>query len=76
MLDDIHPNDSSEQKQAKKADFPGKFVPYATHFFEDLDIACEFFGAIHAGVKTLEKDVSSGDRVAWDKAAAYLKLRR
>jgi len=76
LLDDIHPNDSSEQKQAKKADFPGKFVPYATHFFEDLDIACEFFGAIHAGVKTLEKDVSSGDRVAWDKAAAYLKLRR
>ncbi|KAI1117297.1 nuclease-like protein [Nemania sp. NC0429] len=76
FLDDIHPNESAEQKAAKKADFPGKFVPYATNFFEDLDIACDFFSALHAGVKTLTKDISSGDRGVWDKAAVYLQLRR
>lgn len=76
FLDDINPNESTEQKAAKKADFPGKFVPYATNFFEDLDIACDFFNALHAGVKTLTKEMSSGDRGVWDKAAAYLQLRR
>lgn len=76
LLDDIDPNDSAEVKATKKAGFPGKFVPFATHFFEDLDIACDFFGALHSGVKTLEKEVSAADRSTWDKAATYLKLRR
>ncbi|RYP48046.1 hypothetical protein DL768_005968 [Monosporascus sp. mg162] len=76
LLDDIDPNDSAEVKATKKAGFPGKFVPFATHFFEDLDIACDFFGALHSGVKTLEKEISAADRGAWDKAAIYLKLRR
>jgi hypothetical protein len=76
LLDDINPSDSADQKAAKKAEFPGKFVPYATNFFEDLEIACDFFGALHAGVKTLEKQIPAADRGAWDKAAAYLKLRR
>ncbi|KAK7757189.1 hypothetical protein SLS62_000738 [Diatrype stigma] len=76
LLDDINPSDSAEVKATKKAEFPGKFVPYATHFFEDLDIACEFFGALHAGIKTLEKEVPVADRAVWDKAAAYLKVRR
>lgn len=76
FLDDIHPNESAEQKAAKKADFPGKFVPFATNFFEDLDIACDFFGALHTGVKTLTKEISGGDKSVWDKAAVYLQLRR
>ncbi|RYP24469.1 hypothetical protein DL765_000489 [Monosporascus sp. GIB2] len=76
LLDDIDPNESAELKATKKAGFPGKFVPFATHFFEDLDIACDFFGALHSGVKTLEKEISAADRGAWDKAAIYLKLRR
>ncbi|KAI1429540.1 nuclease-like protein [Xylaria sp. FL1777] len=76
FLDDIHPNEAPEQKAAKKADFPGKFVPYATNFYEDLDIACDFFNALHAGVKTLTNELPSGDRSVWDKAGVYLKLRR
>ncbi|TGJ83422.1 hypothetical protein E0Z10_g5326 [Xylaria hypoxylon] len=76
FLDDIHPNEAAEVKATKRADFPGKFVPYATNFYEDLDIACDFFNALHAGVKTLTKEMSSGDRSVWDKAGVYLKLRR
>ncbi|KAI0434696.1 nuclease-like protein [Xylaria sp. FL1042] len=76
LLDDILVTDSPEQKATKKADFPQKFVPYATHFYEDLDIACDFFDALHAGVKTLTNEVPNSDRNVWDKAAAYLKLRR
>jgi hypothetical protein len=52
-------------------------VPYATAFQEDLDIACKFFDALHAGVKTLEeKEMSTADRATWDKAANYLAVRR
>lgn len=76
LLDDVNPNDSAEVKANKKAEFPSKYVPYATNFFEDLEIAYDFFGSIHAGVKTLEKEISASDRGAWEKAAAYLKARR
>lgn len=76
LLDEINPNVSEEINITKRAEFPGKFVPFATHFFEDLDIACDFFDALHAGVKTLTDEIPSGDRSVWDKAAAYLKLRR
>ncbi|TRX96263.1 hypothetical protein FHL15_002987 [Xylaria flabelliformis] len=76
LLDDIGPDETAEQKAAKKAEFPGKFVPFATNFYEDLDIACDFFNALHAGVKTLTSEMSTGDRTVWDKAAVYLQLRR
>ncbi|KAK6951855.1 hypothetical protein Daesc_006380 [Daldinia eschscholtzii] len=76
LLDDIHPNETAEQKAVKKQEFPGTFVPYATHFFEDLEIAFNFFDALHAGVKTLKNEVTAADRGAWDKAALYLQQRR
>lgn len=76
LLDDVNPHDSAEVKASKKAEFPSKYVPYATNFFEDLEIAYDFFGAIHAGVRTLEKEISGADRGTWNKAAAYLKVRR
>ncbi|KAI1180873.1 temperature dependent protein affecting M2 dsRNA replication-domain-containing protein [Nemania sp. FL0916] len=76
FLDDINPNESAEQKAVKKDEFQGKFVPYATHFHDDLEIAFDFFNAIHAGVKTLGKEMLHGDKGIWDKAAAYLQLRR
>ncbi|KAI1485243.1 nuclease-like protein [Biscogniauxia mediterranea] len=76
FLDDVHPNEPADQKAAKKAEFPGKFVPFATNFFEDLDIACDFFNALHTGVKTLTSEIPTADRGAWDKAATYLQLRR
>ncbi|KAJ3564468.1 hypothetical protein NPX13_g7834 [Xylaria arbuscula] len=76
FLDDMHPNETAEVKAMKRAEFPNKFVPYATHFYEDLDIACDFFNALHAGVKTLKKELPDGDLSVWDKASAYLQLRR
>jgi hypothetical protein len=59
------------------AKFPVKFIPYAMAFAEDLEIALDFFNAVHAGVKTLSgKDISGVDKAAWDKAAQYLVGRR
>lgn len=77
FLDDAPPNDTPENRAARTAAFPPKFMPYATHFAEDLEIAYSFFDALHAGVKTLgDKDMSGVDRAAWDKAAGYLAVRR
>ncbi|KAI1342127.1 nuclease-like protein [Xylariaceae sp. FL0016] len=76
FLDELNPDEPAEQKAKRKEEFPGKFVPFATNFFEDLEIACAFFNALHAGVKTLSREISAGDREAWDKASQYLAIRR
>jgi hypothetical protein len=69
------PNDP-DKAQKKKA-FPDSYVPFALAFEEDLDIACAFFDALYAGVKTLDaKDIPGVDRATWDKAAKFLELRR
>lgn len=75
-FDDILPNDP--QKAQKKQAFPGSYVPYALAFAEDLDIACDFFEALYAGVKALDPKgmISAADRMAWDRAAKYLESRR
>lgn len=74
-FDDLLPNDP--QKEEKLQNFPGVYVPYAESFSEDLSVACNLFEALYAGVKTLDaKDIPAQDRVAWDKAAEYLKSRR
>jgi hypothetical protein len=76
-FDDITASDTAEQKAQKKEEFPGKYLPYALRFSEDLDICCAFFDSIHAGVKALDtKDISASDRAAWDAAAKYLESRR
>lgn len=76
-FDDISPSDTAEQKALKKAEFPGKYLPYALHFSEDLDICCALFDAVYAGVKTLgPKEVPAVDRAGWDRAAKYLESRR
>jgi hypothetical protein len=76
-FDEIGPDDSAEFKAKKIMDFPKVYVPYAIAFQEDLEIACKFFDALHAGVKTLgEKEMSSADRATWDKAAKYLAARK
>ncbi|KAK0651874.1 temperature dependent protein affecting M2 dsRNA replication-domain-containing protein [Cercophora newfieldiana] len=76
-FDELGPNESDEFKAKKIKDFPGVYVPYATAFQEDLDIACKFFDALYAGLKTLgEKDIPKTDRATWDKAANYLAARR
>lgn len=74
-LDDLVPNDP--HKEQKLQQFPGVYVPYAVSFTEDFDVACNFFDALYAGVKTLNaKDIPAVDRSAWDKAAEYLESRR
>jgi hypothetical protein len=74
-LDDVLPNDPN--KDQKLQQFPSVYVPYAVSFTEDFDVACNFFDALHAGVKTLSaKDIPAVDRAAWDNAAQYLETRR
>ncbi len=52
-------------------------MPYALAFAEDLDIACNFFDALYAGVKALDaKEMPAADRATWDKAAKFLESRR
>ena len=76
-FDDILPNYTPAQKQEKKDQFPASYLPYAENFSSDLDIACLFFDAIHAGVKTLgASEMSAKQREEWDKAAEYLQSRR
>ena len=74
-LDDLVPNDPNKERKLQQ--FPGVYVPYAVSFTEDFDVACHFFDALHAAVKTLSaKDISAVDRATWDKAAEYLASRR
>ena len=76
LLDDIQPTDTPEQKEAKCAEFPKKFVPYASDLPRDIGIAKAFFRALHSGVKTLgNEQVSANDRMSWDHAAQYLEDR-
>lgn len=77
LLDDFLPTDTEEQKQVKRAEFPGKFVPFATDFYKDLKVAFAFFDALYAGVQKLDVEyVSVNDRKVWDRAAEYLKTCR
>ncbi|KAK0727265.1 nuclease-like protein [Lasiosphaeria miniovina] len=76
-FDDVALEDPVEIRVSKKKCFPTLYVPFALAFDEDLDIACNFFDAMYAGVQALDSnDVSSVDRATWDKAAKYLELRR
>lgn len=76
-FDDILPEFTQEQKEEKKRAFVEPFLPYAVNFAGDLDIACAFFDAIYAGVKTLDApEMPPKQREDWDKAADYLQVRR
>jgi hypothetical protein len=69
------PNDPERENKLRA--YPGIYAPNAVNFAEDLDIACNFFEALYAGVKTLDsKEIPVVDRVTWDKAAKYLESRR
>ncbi|KAK6833688.1 hypothetical protein PG990_001473 [Apiospora arundinis] len=77
LLDDIQPLDPPEVKASKRADFPAKFVPYATDLHKDLKIADAFFVALNEGIKTLANEqVPANDRKVWDHAEIYLAARR
>lgn len=76
FVDDLSPTDTPEQKAAKAEAFPEKFVPFATDFRADLEICYNFVEALYTGVKSLEKEMPTVDRTAWDKAYQFLKQRR
>lgn len=76
-FDDILPTYTQKEKEDKKKEFPKTYLPYAVNFAGDLEIACSFFDAIHAGVKTLDdQEMTPKQRKEWDDAAKYLKNRR
>jgi hypothetical protein len=76
-FDEVGAKTSAEAKNDKKKSFPSLYMPHAVAFEEDLEIACNFFDAVHAGIKLLDSSaVSPSKRQAWDKAAEYLALRR
>ncbi|OAA67029.1 xpg i-region protein [Niveomyces insectorum RCEF 264] len=66
-----------EARAALKAEFPQRFVPHATHLFEDFDAAFGLVEAVYAGIETLStSDLKAEDRVDWDKAKNYLERRK
>jgi hypothetical protein len=76
FLDDVSPNESRNERQTKLKDFPTKFVPFATHFAEDLELCFSFFDALYKGVKILQSEISPVEIAIWDKAYAYMEARR
>jgi hypothetical protein len=76
FVDELSPTDTPEQKKDKIDKFPEKYVPYATHFSEDLEICYNFVEAMYTGVKSLDKELPTVDKTARDKAYQFLKQRR
>lgn len=76
-LDDfVDVNASPEDKAAKKIKFPEKYIPFAVNWSEDLDVALNFFGAVHDGVKTLGDEIGETDRKAWGDAKKWMEARK
>ncbi|KAL0943782.1 uncharacterized protein CTRU02_201669 [Colletotrichum truncatum] len=76
LMDELPAGESKEKRQTRIDDFPGKFFPYATNFKDDVQLAFAFFDAIHKGVQTLNKEVSTADKAVWSTASKYLDQRR
>lgn len=67
--------DSREQRAARVRDFPQTYVPFATDFVEDMRTCYGFVNALCAGVGTLDKELSAGDKRVWEAAGEYLAAR-
>ncbi len=77
LLDDVPADEPAEQRAARMKEFPAKYVPFASHFAEDIEISFDFFNALYQGVKaTTNTEISAVDKAVWDRAAKYLELRR
>ncbi|KIH88373.1 xpg i-region protein [Sporothrix brasiliensis 5110] len=77
FLDESFEDNTPEEKEARKQAFPAKFVPHATHPFEDIEIAFGLVEALHAGVQTLGEDEIKGDvKAEWERAKKYLDRRK
>lgn len=77
LLDELPVDEAAEERAARIEAFPAKFVPFATHFVEDLSICYALFDAILAGVRSLDdKLVSAADKKVWEQTSKYLQARR
>lgn len=53
------------------------YLPHAINFSEDLEVAFDFFDALHEGVKTLtDSEMHIVEKKTWDDASKYLESRR
>ena len=75
FLDDDNVNDSKERRATRIAEFPQTYVPFATHFVEDMRICYGFVNALSLGVGTLDKEIPAADKLVWENAAEYLAAR-
>ncbi|KAL1894750.1 hypothetical protein Sste5346_005725 [Sporothrix stenoceras] len=77
FLDESLEDKTPEDKEARKKAFPAKFVPHATHPFEDFDVAFGLVEAVYAGLQTLgESDLKPETKAEWERANKYLQRRK
>lgn len=76
FLSSVSPEDNQEARQTKLAEFPGQYVPNATHFSDDLTRSLMFFDSIYAGIDALSSEVSAETTAAWRAARAFRADRR
>ena len=76
LLDEVPASEPAKERAERKKDFPSRYVPYATHFEEDLDIAFNFFQALNKGVQAMGKEIPTADAAIWDRASKWLEARR
>lgn len=65
----------AERKTIRQG-YATKFLPNSVNIAEDLDVAFDFFNALHEGVSSLGDEVPAADKTAWDNAKEYLAKRR
>lgn len=76
-LDDYFKVDTPQaEREAIKQGYASKFLPNSVNIAEDLDVAFDFFNALHEGVKSLGDEIPKADKQAWDDAKEYLARRR
>ena len=76
-MDESFQDDTEEAKEERKRLFPPKFVPHATHLFEDFDVAFGLFEALSVGVEALDDSLfKAEDKADWAKAKEYLAQRK
>ncbi len=76
LLDDVPANETAEARATRKREFPLSYVPFATHFVQDLDISYAFFQALSAGIQSLDKEMTASEKAVWETASQYLELRK
>ncbi|CAK7230899.1 hypothetical protein SBRCBS47491_007746 [Sporothrix bragantina] len=77
FLDESFEDTTPEDKVSRKEVFPTKFVPHATHPFEDFEVAFGLVEAVYAGVQTLgDSEIKPAAKAEWERAKKYLERRK